>query len=109
MDWRTPPSRDRACLLAQLNLSSGDSDANAVRLRRTLHSLVQPRSARSAPFYVFTERPGLPLVPGGIGHGGGAHAPDAYLVIEVRPGAPIAGLAAMAMASADLLFAFAQA
>ena len=71
--------------------------------------LVQPRLAGSAPFYVFTDRLGLPMVPGGIGHGAGAHAPDEYLVIEPRSGSRIAGLAAMEMAYADLLFALAQA
>ena len=34
---------------------------------------VQPRIAGSAPFYQFTDRLGLPLVPAGLGHGRGAH------------------------------------
>jgi acetylornithine deacetylase/succinyl-diaminopimelate desuccinylase-like protein len=70
--------------------------------------LVQPRLAGSAPFYAFTDRLGLPMVPGGIGHGSGQHAPNEYLVIEPRPGLPIAGLAEMEMAYADMLFALAQ-
>lgn len=71
--------------------------------------LVQPRLAGSAPFYVFTDTLGLPMVPGGIGHGSGAHAPNEYLVIEPKAGSTIAGLAQMEMAYADLLFALAEA
>lgn len=71
--------------------------------------LVQPRLAGSAPYYVFTDRLGLPMVMGGIGHGSGAHAPNEYLVIEPKPGSSIAGLAEMEMAYADLLFALARA
>jgi acetylornithine deacetylase/succinyl-diaminopimelate desuccinylase-like protein len=37
---------------------------------------VLPRLAGSAPYYQFTERLGLPMVMGGLGHGVGAHAPD---------------------------------
>jgi len=71
--------------------------------------LVQPRLAGSAPFYVFTDRLGLPMIPGGLGHGAGAHAPNEYLVIEPKPGSTIAGLAEMEMAYADLLYALAEA
>jgi acetylornithine deacetylase/succinyl-diaminopimelate desuccinylase-like protein len=71
--------------------------------------MVQPRLAGSAPFHVFTDRLGLPMVPGGIGHGSGAHAPNEYLVIEPRPGSAIGGLVEMEMAYADLLFALAEA
>lgn len=71
--------------------------------------LVQPRLAGSAPFYVFTDRLGLPMVPGGIGHGSGQHAPNEYLVIEPKAGSTIAGLAEMEMAYVDLLYALADA
>jgi acetylornithine deacetylase/succinyl-diaminopimelate desuccinylase-like protein len=71
--------------------------------------LVQPRLAGSAPFYVFTDHLGLPMIPGGLGHGSGAHAPNEYLVIEPAAGSTIAGLAEMEMAYADLLFALADA
>jgi acetylornithine deacetylase/succinyl-diaminopimelate desuccinylase-like protein len=71
--------------------------------------LVQPRLAGSAPFYVFTDRLGLPMIPGGLGHGSGAHAPNEYLVIEPAEGSQILGLAEMEMAYADLLFALADA
>lgn len=71
--------------------------------------LVQPRLAGSAPFYIFTDRLGLPMIPGGLGHGASAHAPNEYLVIEPTPGSGIAGLAEMEMAYADLLYALAKA
>lgn len=69
---------------------------------------VWPRLAGSAPFYVFTERLGLPLVPGGLGHGSRAHAPDEYMVIRPKEGSRIAGLAEIEKSYADLLFALAE-
>jgi acetylornithine deacetylase/succinyl-diaminopimelate desuccinylase-like protein len=68
---------------------------------------VQPRIAGSAPFYQFTERLGLPLVPAGLGHGRGAHAPNEMYLVEPAPGVPIAGLAEIEKAYVDLLFALA--
>ena len=46
-------------------------------------SVLWPRNAGSWPGYVFTGEP-LKLAAGhfGLGHGGGAHAPDEYYVIE---------------------------
>ncbi|MEO6119993.1 MAG: M20/M25/M40 family metallo-hydrolase [Terriglobales bacterium] len=45
--------------------------------------IVLPRSAGSWPGYVFTNEPlRLPAGHFGMGHGGGAHAPDEYYVIE---------------------------
>ena len=45
--------------------------------------LMMPRMAGSWPGYVFTNAPlNLPATHFGMGHGGGAHAPDEYLVIE---------------------------
>jgi acetylornithine deacetylase/succinyl-diaminopimelate desuccinylase-like protein len=70
---------------------------------------VQPRLAGSAPYYVFTERLKLPMVPGGLGHGSGAHAPDEYMVIEPKPGSKIAGLAQVERFYVDLLYALADA
>ncbi|HSA54865.1 MAG TPA: M20/M25/M40 family metallo-hydrolase [Gemmatimonadaceae bacterium] len=69
---------------------------------------VAPRLAGSAPYYVFTERLGLPMVMGGIGHGSGAHAPDEYMVIEPAAGSRIAGLAQVEKFYVDLLGALAQ-
>lgn len=68
---------------------------------------IQPRIAGSAPFYQFTERLGLPLVPAGLGHGRGAHAPNEFYLVEPAPGVPIAGLAGIEMAYVDLLYALA--
>jgi acetylornithine deacetylase/succinyl-diaminopimelate desuccinylase-like protein len=66
---------------------------------------IQPRIAGSAPFYQFTERLGLPLVPAGLGHGHGAHAPNEIYVVEPAPNVPIAGLAEIEKVYVDLLFA----
>ncbi len=44
---------------------------------------IAPTSAGSAPWHVFTKRPlKIPFLPVGLNHGGRAHAPDEYLVIE---------------------------
>ena len=66
------------------------------------------RGAGSAPYYVFTDVLGLPMVAAGLGHGSAAHAPNEYLVIEPRAGSRVAGLAEMEVAYADLLFALAR-
>lgn len=70
---------------------------------------VAPRLAGSAPFYQFTERLGLPLVFGGVGHGSGAHAPNEYMVIEPAAGSPLHGLEEIEKAYVDLLYALAKA
>jgi len=69
---------------------------------------VAPRLAGSAPYYVFTDRLGLPLVAGGLGHGSGAHAPNEYMAIAPKAGSPIAGLAEIEKFYVDLLFALAE-
>lgn len=66
---------------------------------------VQPRTAGSAPFYQFTERLGLPLIPAGLGFGTGAHAPNEIMLIEPRDGVPVAGLADIEKAYVDFVFA----
>ena len=55
----------------------------AVYKRAGLEAVLWPRNAGSNPGYVFTGEP-LRLAQGqfGMGHGGGAHAPDEYYVIE---------------------------
>ena len=55
----------------------------AVVKRAGLEAVVWPRNAGSYPGYVFTGEP-LKMASGhfGLGHGGGAHAPDEYYVIE---------------------------
>jgi acetylornithine deacetylase/succinyl-diaminopimelate desuccinylase-like protein len=51
--------------------------------RAGLDPLLWPRNAGSYPGYVFTGPPlGLAAAHYGLGHGGGAHAPDEYYVIE---------------------------
>jgi acetylornithine deacetylase/succinyl-diaminopimelate desuccinylase-like protein len=70
---------------------------------------VPPRLAGSAPYYIFTDRLDLPLVPAGLGHGGGAHAPDEYLVIAPRAGSRVASLAAMEKFYVDVIHAMAEA
>jgi acetylornithine deacetylase/succinyl-diaminopimelate desuccinylase-like protein len=68
---------------------------------------VAPRLAGSAPYYIFTDRLGLPMVMGGMGHGSGAHAPNEYMLIEPRAGSKIAGLAQVEKFYVDFLYAFA--
>ncbi len=70
---------------------------------------VQPRIAGSAPFYQFTERLGLPLVPTGMGFGTGAHAPNEIMLIEPGPGTQAAGLAEIEKAYVDFVYALAEA
>ena len=70
---------------------------------------VVPRLAGSAPYYLFTETLGLPLVSGGIGYGTGAHAPNEFMVIEPVAGSRIAGLAQIEKFYVDLLYALAEA
>jgi acetylornithine deacetylase/succinyl-diaminopimelate desuccinylase-like protein len=55
----------------------------AVYKRSGLDPVLWPRNAGSYPGYVFTGEPlKLPAAHFGLGHGGGAHAPDEYFVIE---------------------------
>jgi acetylornithine deacetylase/succinyl-diaminopimelate desuccinylase-like protein len=69
---------------------------------------VAPRLAGSAPYYVFTERLGLPMLAGGIGFGSGAHAPNEYLLIEPKVGMKVAGLVESEKFFVDLLYALAR-
>jgi acetylornithine deacetylase/succinyl-diaminopimelate desuccinylase-like protein len=70
---------------------------------------VQPRVAGSAPFYQFTERLGLPLVPTGMGFGTGAHAPNEIMLIEPGKDIHAAGLAEIEKAYVDFVYALADA
>lgn len=48
-----------------------------------LDAVLWPRSAGSYPGYIFTGPPlNLPSGHFGLGHGGGAHAPDEYFIVE---------------------------
>jgi acetylornithine deacetylase/succinyl-diaminopimelate desuccinylase-like protein len=75
--------------------------------KRGVTPSVAPRLAGSAPYHVFTETLKLPLVPVGLGHGSGAHAPNEYMVVEPAPGSKIAGLADVEKFYVDLLHALA--
>ena len=79
--------------------------AIAVYKRYGATPTVNPRVAGSAPFYQFTERLGLPMIPFGLGHGRGAHAPNEVYVIDSA--GQVAGLAEIEKAYVDLLYAFA--
>ena len=70
---------------------------------------LQPRIAGSAPFYQFTSRLGLPLVPTGMGFGTGAHAPNEIMLIEPGPGIEAVGLADIEKAYVDFVYALAGA
>ena len=70
---------------------------------------VNPRLAGSAPFYQFTDRLGLPMVPTGFGFGTGAHAPNEIMLIEPADGTGAAGLADIEKTYVDMLFALAEA
>ena len=55
----------------------------ATYARGGVKTSIYPRLAGSWPGYVFTSAPvSLPAGQFGLGHGGGAHAPDEYLLIE---------------------------
>ena len=69
---------------------------------------VQPRIAGSAPFYQFTDRLGLPLIPAGMGFGTGAHAPNEIMLIYPKEGSPVAGLAEIEKAYVDFIYALAE-
>ncbi len=70
---------------------------------------VNPRLAGSAPFYQFTDRLGLPMVPTGFGFGTGAHAPNEIMLIEPAGDTGAAGLADIEKAYVDMLYALAEA
>lgn len=77
----------------------------AVMNKRKLKVSVAPRIGGSAPYYVFTDRLKLPILPFGLGHGSGAHAPNEYLVIEPTQDSKVAGLAEIEKGYVDLLYA----
>jgi Acetylornithine deacetylase/Succinyl-diaminopimelate desuccinylase and related deacylases len=69
---------------------------------------LSPRLAGSAPYYLFTERLGLPMMLGGMGHGSGAHAPNEYMLIRPREGSRVAGLAEIEKFYVDMMYALAS-
>jgi hypothetical protein len=73
-------------------------------------AFVSPRPGiyGSAPYYLFTDVLGLPMVSVGLGHGSGAHAPNEYMIVEAAPGSAVASLADIEKHYVDVLFALAQ-
>ncbi len=69
---------------------------------------MQPRIAGSAPFYQFTDRLGLALIPAGMGFGTGAHAPNEIMLIYPKEGSPVAGLDEFEKAYVDFIYALAE-
>jgi acetylornithine deacetylase/succinyl-diaminopimelate desuccinylase-like protein len=70
-----PTSTDASAPLIQSSI--------AVLKRHGIEATLWPRNAGSYPGYIFTNAPlSLPAAHFGLGHGGGAHAPDEYYVIE---------------------------
>ena len=70
--------------------------------QRGVKTQIVLRNAGSAPHYLFTRDLKLPLLAFGLGHGGGAHSINEYLVIEAT--APARGLAFMEKAYVDFLY-----
>jgi acetylornithine deacetylase/succinyl-diaminopimelate desuccinylase-like protein len=69
---------------------------------------VNPRIAGSAPFYQFTQRLGLPMIPWGMGFGTGAHSPNEIMLIEPAEGVQAAGLADIEKAYVDFIYALSE-
>jgi acetylornithine deacetylase/succinyl-diaminopimelate desuccinylase-like protein len=70
--------------------------------------VMMPRSAGSWPGYVFTGEPlRLPAGHFGLGHGGGAHAPDEYYLIESK-NPKIQGMAGATFSFVEFLYEFAR-
>jgi acetylornithine deacetylase/succinyl-diaminopimelate desuccinylase-like protein len=80
----------------------------SVYRRAGLDPVMWPRGAGSWPGYVFTGEPlRLPAGHFGLGHGGGAHAPDEYYVIE-SSNPKIQGLDGAVLSFAEYLFELAS-
>ena len=80
----------------------------AVLRRKGLDPVLWPRNAGSYPGFVFTEPPlSLPSAHFGLGHGGGAHAPDEYYVIE-SSNAAVQGYDGVVMSFVEYLYELAK-
>jgi acetylornithine deacetylase/succinyl-diaminopimelate desuccinylase-like protein len=80
----------------------------AVYRKNGIDPVVLPRLAGSWPGYVFTGPPlQLPAGHFGLGHGGGAHAPDEYYVIESK-NSKIQGMDGAAFSHVQFLYEFAR-
>ena len=85
--------------MVQAAISVGNKYAREVALN--------PRIPGSAPFYQFTERLGIPMVPYGIGYGSGAHAPNEFMLIAPAASTAAAGLADIEKSYVDFLYSLA--
>jgi acetylornithine deacetylase/succinyl-diaminopimelate desuccinylase-like protein len=69
-----------------LSRTSVDEEVVQAMLRSYRHhgceAEIWPYIGGSAPFHLFTRELGLPLVVGGLCHGGGAHGPNEYAVVQ---------------------------
>jgi acetylornithine deacetylase/succinyl-diaminopimelate desuccinylase-like protein len=80
----------------------------AVLKRVGIDPIVWPRNAGSYPGYIFTQAPlSLPSGHFGLGHGGGAHAPNEFYLIE-SSNPKLQGLDGAAMSFVDYLFELAK-
>lgn len=69
--------------------------------------VIWPHAPGSAPIYLFARSPlSLPVASGGLGHGGRAHSPDEYYVIEGND--RVAGLVEAEKTYVDILYAYAE-
>ena len=100
----------------EVNMSGGydptetAEDSRIIRAQQALYTRNQipyslfPRNAGSWPGFVFTGAPlRKPAGQFGLGHGGGAHAPDEYMIIESR-NPRVAGLKEATMGYVDFLY-----
>lgn len=80
----------------------------AVLKRNGVAAVLWPRLAGSYPGYIFTDAP-LNLAAGhfGLGHGGGAHAPDEFFVIE-SSNPQVRGFDGMTLSLAEYLYELAK-
>jgi len=94
----TETAEDSRIVRAQLAV------CRANRVSATLY----PRLAGSWPGAVFTQPPvAIPAAQFGLGHGGGAHAPDEYFVIDPN-NARVKGLTGAVMGFVDFLYEMAR-
>jgi acetylornithine deacetylase/succinyl-diaminopimelate desuccinylase-like protein len=90
----TSTSKDSQLIQAQV----------AVLKRNGIDPYLWPRNAGSYPGYIFTGEPlKLPAGHFGLGHGGGAHAPDEYYLIE-STNPKIAGYDGVVMSFVEYLY-----
>ncbi|MCK4242474.1 MAG: M20/M25/M40 family metallo-hydrolase, partial [Dehalococcoidia bacterium] len=69
--------------------------------------IIWPHTGGSVPMYLYSRPPlNLPICIGGLGHGGRAHSPDEYYVIEGND--RVAGLVKDEKSFVDILYAFAN-